>query len=270
MSKSIEQLYELVTDKKYDEAIIHLNEFIKADNGNSTAWHLLGQSYRFTGDIEQAIKCHEKAYYLNDKEPAILLALGIAHQINQNYDEAVKALRKAIRLDETYVIAFNSLALTYKRMGSLDKALDVYTAGLNAIAKKFCLSFENSRANKIHKHKDIEFTLWIKYIVHAAIYLSAKLGFDKVLIPNAIQTEHEENTEEHQGLYWVDKELNDGEKCFEILPNLLNTFRESLRGDRLYISMLRDQGLIFEMTGKEQDALASFAEADYFESELIF
>lgn len=265
MTDLVAQAYEFMSSKKYDDAIAQLNSSIKQDNENWNAWYLLGQCYRFTNDLENAVACHEKAYFLNKKEPAILLALGIAHQLNQNFIEAVKAFGQAIREDEGYIIAYNSLALTYKRMGSLDKAIDTYTDGLNAIGKNFCSSIDNSKANKIYKYENVPSTLWTKFIIFGAIYLAAKFNCDSVLIPNNQQAESEENTEEHQGLYWIEKEINDGKKVFEIFPNLLNTFRESLKGHRLYISMLRDQGLILEMVGKEQDAQANFAEADCFE-----
>ncbi len=265
MTNLVDQAYQFINSKKYDDAIALLNSSINQDNQNWNAWYLLGQCYRFTNDIANAVACHEKAYSLNKKEPAILLALGIAHQLNQNLIEAIKAFEQAIRDDEFYIIAYNSLALTYKRMGNLDKAIDVYTDGLNAIGKKFCLSIDNSRASKIYKHENIPFTLWTKFIISGAIYLAAKFNCDSVLIPNSIQAESEESTEKHQGLYWIEKEINDGKKSFEIFPNLLNSFRESLRGNRLYITMLRDQGLILEILGREEDAQANFAEADYFE-----
>jgi tetratricopeptide (TPR) repeat protein len=265
MANLIDQAYQFINLKKYDEAIDNLVLSIKQDNQNWSAWHLLGHCYKCTNDLENSVACQEKAYFLNKKEPAILLALGIAHQLNQNFIEAIKAFEQAIRMDESYILGYNSLALTYKRMGNLDKSIQVYNDGFNALGKKFCLSLDNSRNNRIYKHENISFTIWNKSITYGAIYLAAKLNFDSVLIPNGKQVEQEEKTEDHQGLYWIEKEMNDGKKAFEIFPNLFNTFRESLRGNRLFLTMVRDQGLIFEMLGKEEDAKANFTEADYFE-----
>ena len=151
-----QELHSLINNQKYDEAIIHLNEFIKEDKMNWNAWHLLGQAYRFNGDLDNAITCHEKAYSLNKELPSILLALGIAHQLNKNYIAALKALERAIQLDELYTIAYNSLALTYKRIGDLDRSLEAFENGINTIAKKFYLTLTNSKQNKIYKHQDIE------------------------------------------------------------------------------------------------------------------
>jgi tetratricopeptide (TPR) repeat protein len=261
MNKSIEELFELVSNQKFDEAIIHLNQFVKKDKNNWNAWHLLGQAYRFKNDFDKAIECNKKAYTLNKEFPPILLALGIAYQLNENYINAIESLEKAINLDASYAIAYNSLALTYKRIGDLEKSLETFDNGFNAIAKKFFISLNNSKQNKIHKHRDIN-GVWIKCALQGATYLAVKLGYSSVLLPTAKQAMHEESTEEHGGLYWIEKDKG---KAFEFLPNLLNTFREHLRGNKLFISMLRDQGLIYEMLGIKDKAYANYQEAEYFE-----
>ena len=168
MNKTIQELFELVNNQKYDEAIIHLNQFIKEDKKNWNAWHLLGQAYRYKGDLDNAIICHKNAYFLNKETPSILLALGIAHQINKNYIGSLNALKKAIKLDEYYTIAYNSLALTYKRMGDLDKSLDAFETGINTIAQKFFLTLTNSKQNRIYKHQDIG-GMWVKSAIQLVL-----------------------------------------------------------------------------------------------------
>lgn len=260
----LDEILNLINAQKYDEAIIHLNEFIKKDKNHWNAWYLLGQAYRFKNDFDNAIKCHKKAYTLNKGFPPILLALGIAYQLNENYIDAIESLEKVINLDEFYSIAYNSLALTYKRIGDLEKALEIYDKGLNSIAKKFCMSLKNSEQNKIYKHVDIN-GVWVKCAIQGAIYLGLKLGYNSVLLPTGKQAIYEERTEEHGGLYWIEKNVKNKGKAFELLPNLLNTFREHLRGNKLFISMLREQGLIYEMLGKKDNAYANYQEAEYFE-----
>lgn len=261
----LDEILNLINTQKYDEAIIHLNEFIKNDKNHWNAWYLLGQAYRFKNDFDSAIKCHKKAYTLNKEFPPILLALGIAYQLNENYIGAIESLEKAINLDETYAIACNSLALTYKRLGDLEKSLETFDRGFNSIAKKFFMSLNNSKQNKIYKHRDVN-GIWIKCAIQGAIYLGVKLGYSSVLFPTGEQAIHEESTEEHGGLYWIEKNVKNKGKAFELLPNLLNTFREHLRGNMLFISMLRDQGLIYEMMGKKDNAYANYQEAEYFEN----
>jgi tetratricopeptide (TPR) repeat protein len=265
MAKPLEDLFDLVNSQKYSEAIIHLKEFIKKDKDNWNAWHLLGQAYRYLDDLENAIACHEKAYSIKKDHPAVLLALGIAYQLNKNYIDAIKALEEAIRIDKHYTLAYNSLALTYKRLDSLDKSIETYINGMNTIAIKFCLTLENLKTNKIYKHQNIVGN-WVKSILQGGIYLSVFLEYDAFLMPTGEQAEYEEKTEEHKGLYWFVRISKDGNRCFQVLPNLLNTYREFLKGNSLYISMLRDLSLVYELQGNKSEALSCRQEADYFEN----
>ena len=89
---------------------------IESDPTESGVWYMAGQCCRFLNDIDGAIMHLARAVDLNQNEPPVFLALGIALQLNQKWDDAVEAFRRAIELDADYELAYNSLAL--KALGS--------------------------------------------------------------------------------------------------------------------------------------------------------
>lgn len=84
---------------------------------------------RFMGDFDRAVAFLIKATKLNPGEAPVLLALGIAHQLSGQFEQAVGALKQAIVCDENFIEAYNSLGLTYRKMGRLREALESYEEG---------------------------------------------------------------------------------------------------------------------------------------------
>ena len=261
MNKSLEKISRLIQNQNFDEAITHLIELLKIEDKNWNAWYLLGQVYRYLGNLEKSVDCHKIAIKLNPDNPPVLLALGISYQLNKKYNEAIEKFEQAIKLDDTYIHAYNSLALSYKRINNLDKSQKIYTDGMNATAKKFFISAENIKSNKIYKYKNTVGTTWIQSAIYGATFIAAKLGFESILFPTSQSAQTEEKTEEHKGLYWIEKKG----KVFEVLPNLFNAYRESLISNQLFITMLRDQGLVLDLLGHSKEVQANFAEADFFD-----
>src|SRR5947207_3125506 len=65
--------------------------------------------------------------------------------------KAIMAFRRAIEIDSDYELAYNSLALTQRTSGELDKALYNYDAGAKALARRIVKAMRNSRSNPILK-----------------------------------------------------------------------------------------------------------------------
>lgn len=115
------------------------------------AWYMAGQCCRFLNNIDGAIQHLSRAAELKRDEPSIFLALGIAFQLNTQSDKAIMAFRRAIEIDSDYELAYNSLALTQRTSGELDKALYNYDAGAKALARRIVKAMRNSRSNPILK-----------------------------------------------------------------------------------------------------------------------
>jgi len=94
--------------------------------------YVAGQCYRFEDDYINAIKWLQESVNVDSDKtaPPVFLALGIAYQLNEEFNPAVTNLQRAIALDNKYTAAYNSLALTYRLMGLVDDALETYTKAL--------------------------------------------------------------------------------------------------------------------------------------------
>ena len=167
---------DLVRAGRYEQALPLLRRVIDQDASHGNAWYLAGQCCRFLNDIEGAVEYLTRASELSSDEPPVFLALGIALQQRSAWSGAISAFRRAIELNPNYFLAYNSLALTQKMAGELEKALHNYDAGAKALARAVVCEMNNSPQNRIVKHRDTVGTLWMEHAAYAAMLLASQSG----------------------------------------------------------------------------------------------
>jgi tetratricopeptide (TPR) repeat protein len=255
----------LMQARRFAEAIPLFRKAIEQDSSHWGSWYMAGQCYRFLDDLENAVTYLKQAVALKSDEPSVLLALGIALQLTNRFNEAVEAFRRAIEINPDDELAYNSLALTQKKQGTLDLALHNYDAGAKAISRRIVKNLRNDRSSKIFKHRNIEYQLWMEYCIFGAMYLCAlSENIEGMAWPTGEQAMEEERTERHSGLYWVDRPVSEGKLTRLFLPNYFNTFREMLRRNRSYADLIGNRGTVLEQLGRYEEANQHFEEAEYF------
>jgi tetratricopeptide (TPR) repeat protein len=261
----VERASELIRRQRFADGLALLRQAIEQDPSQWSAWYMAGQCCRFLGDIDGAIEYLARAAVLGADQAPVFLALGIALQLQARLDDSVEALRRAIEIDPNYDLAYNSLALTQRKMGALDKALHNYDAGAKAIARRIVNAMQNSTATSILKHRDTTGTLWVEHATYGAIYLVARAeGVHGIAWPTGEQADNEERTETHAGLYWIDAPNDQMGTVRLFLPNYFNTFRESLRRDNSYANLTGNRGTVLELLGRHSEARQHIAEANEF------
>ena len=202
---------------------------------------------------------------IKSDEPQTFLALGIAHQLNNTFPQAIEAFKAAIQLDADFEVAYNSLAMTQKRMGQLELALHNYDAAIKALSRRIVKTMENERLNSIFKHKDTPQSLWLEYAMFGAMYLcSIDNHIEALAWPTGEQAIQEGRTETHAGLYWIDNRSSEGKLTRLFLPNYFNTFQRILKSGKSYSTLVYNRGAVFELLGRLEEANKHYEEAKYF------
>jgi tetratricopeptide (TPR) repeat protein len=262
----IEQAIERMQRQRFGEALPLLHGAIEEDPSQWNAWYMAGQCCRFLNDIDGAITHLARAAELKADEAPVFLALGIAYQLQTRWADAVESFRQALNIDPDYELAYNSLALTQKKTGALDKALHNYDAGAKALARRLVKAMRNSRNNPILKHRDTAGSLWIAYAMHAGLCLASSVdGISGIAWPTGEQALEEERSENYAGLYWVDLPNDKGETVRLFLPNYFNTLRESFRHDATYFNLIGNRGTVLQLLGRDDEARQHFDEATEFQ-----
>jgi tetratricopeptide (TPR) repeat protein len=260
-----DKAFQLIEEGNFAEALPLFRSVIEADPSDWNSVYLAGQCCRFMNDFDGAIEYLRRATELNSNEKSVWLALAIANQLNENWDNAIKAIKRAFKIDPDYVLAFNTLAMTQKRMGELEKADHNYNAGAEALARCILKEMSNTSDSPILTIRGSRNNLWIEYAMYAAFYIAANEDhLEAVATPNAEMAKEEERTQKHKGLFWIDQEGQDGKTFRLFLPNYFNTFHITLRRDRTYSELMGNRGLVLEMLGRQEDADKHFQEAEEF------
>jgi len=128
-----ERAVALMRERRFPEALaifLHLRE------GNSDDWslyYMAGQCFRFMNNIPGAVRFLSRAASLNPGEAEVLFALGIALQVAEEYELAIERLKQAVSIEPRLFSAYNSIGLTYRRIGQFREALEWYSKAAEGI-----------------------------------------------------------------------------------------------------------------------------------------
>lgn len=134
------------------EALRLLKDELTKSPENKILLYSIGLAHRGLNQFDEAEEHYLKA--LNSKDESnisfpnlkgysdlqtlpdvIYCQLGIAYQLKSEYQKAIDAFEKAISINKPYASAYNSLAITYRKMGDVSKAIEVYNAGKEALVE---------------------------------------------------------------------------------------------------------------------------------------
>jgi len=260
-----DKISRLVTNGRFKEAIQLLS--IKTTE-NEDDWHthyLLGFCYRGVNDFGKAIDHYQKAASLNPKEHTIYLNLGIALQLNHDYRKALITLKEAIKIKDDYVLAYNSIGMTCRKMGNLEEANSWYEKGINKLFGHIFreLSQQNTLDAERVGFKGLPEGRWIEGAFEVLMYYSVKDDCELVTFPTGESATKYYDSNEYGGLYYIDKDTPEG-KARIILPNYLDAFHKMLRSESTYSVLLNNMGSIFLELEDFDQAEKHFIESIHF------
>lgn len=89
-------------------------------------WNDKGLKFYNQNDLENAIKCFNKAIEANSNYASSWNGLGYIYNHKRDFDKAIEYCYKAIEIDSNYAMAWNNLGYAYNYKGTFDKAIECY------------------------------------------------------------------------------------------------------------------------------------------------
>jgi tetratricopeptide (TPR) repeat protein len=129
MKSSIDEVINLLNNKKFGEAKDILENMACSDPKNPEILYNLGMCYSELGDFNTSIKTLNQALNYKPEGANILTALSFSLIKLGLIGEAEKALNKALEIEPNNLYAINNLGGLYGKMGKYDLALKIYECG---------------------------------------------------------------------------------------------------------------------------------------------
>lgn len=110
-----------------DEAIKCQNKAIEINPEDAELWNNLGNAHLKKGNLTQAIDCYKKSLKKNPKDAITWYNLGNAQS---NSAKAIRFYKKALKINPEYASALTNLGNAHFSKGNLAKAIDFYNKSL--------------------------------------------------------------------------------------------------------------------------------------------
>ncbi len=156
-----------IGNDNYNEAQSLLEEAVKKDPRNFTAWINLGITYMNLKNTEKAEKAFRAAVNLDNKSSSSYNLLGNAQRDLTNTDEAIKSYQKPIELNLKQYNAYINLASLYFNENKYNEAIAVLIQG----------------KNNIPEYKEIRYML-VSFYIKLGQKIEAKTEINQILAKN--------------------------------------------------------------------------------------
>ncbi|MDI6782640.1 MAG: tetratricopeptide repeat protein [bacterium] len=97
-----------------DEAILKMEEMLKADPNNLMALVHLGNFYYDSNQPKKAIEMYERAIKINPQDPDVITDCGIMYREIQQYDKAIEYFKRAAKISPTHFQSWFNLGVVYR------------------------------------------------------------------------------------------------------------------------------------------------------------
>ncbi len=118
------------TKEALDYAIEHIDDF-SGDDGRYAAYLNMGNYLYQMNQSEEALEYFLKSEAIDDSDPAIYNAIGLAYADLKEYDKAGEAFDQALTLSDNYFYAYANLATMHLEQGKNAQALNEINLAMN-------------------------------------------------------------------------------------------------------------------------------------------
>ena len=242
---------EIDNHPRRDEVYQMLSELL-GTNTNITQDNI-GSAFRFLSDYDEAIDWYQRALKSDPEEEQIHLGIGIVYQLQGDYKNALLHLSKAAQ-NISLISAWNSLGLTYKKMGRPNDALNTYKLAASNLVQLIIASLKNRKTDTLYPPPPHLTGIWVKDAMHKALLITVEEGLSNVLFPtgeSALQQMKDGDT-----TLW-----HDDDDTRQYYVNFLNAVAHHLKSDLSYASLMNNIGVIQAEAGDVKNAKESLEES---------
>jgi tetratricopeptide (TPR) repeat protein len=228
-------------------------------------WHChyaVGIGLRHLKRYPEACNAYENALKFDHNQPPVLLALAIARQLNEQFDESVVAAKRAIEIDPDYYLAYNTLGMTRKLQGEFEYASLNYETGAKTLTRGIVKTLVNSFDSPLFSVGETRFNLWLQYALESAVFNASSAGLNRILTPSAELAVRDSYTSEYGGYFWSDVTDVDGKLGRLFLPNFFSTMFYRLKNEPAFRTFLGNRYTVLKALGQDEEAEKHLYEAE--------
>ena len=159
-----------------------------------------------------------------------------------DFDKSIKYLEKATESSRFNANAFNSLGLTYKKKGDLERAVEVYLQGIKHLFGEIYIDLSKQQVIKHISHMDVDSNEWVRFSLEAMLKGAADDGIEILAWPTGEQA-LEFYKEAKDDPCW--KDWTDTKKKRLITPQYHEAVRERLSSNLMYSMLTNNLGSVF-------------------------
>lgn len=112
--------------KNFNESISQYKKAIELDPQNADYYSAIAECYQEIDSIYEQKKALLESLKCNPNNPNVNYKLGVIYELQNDRDTAISHIRKAVKLDENFIMAKRKLALMLEHIGNKEEAMQLY------------------------------------------------------------------------------------------------------------------------------------------------
>ena len=123
---SINSLVENYQNRDYKSLVKNAQQYVEKNNSSAMAWNLLALGYRYTNNVEVALKIYEDLLRLNPGNFLLSTNLGNLYMAIGKISKAIDCFEVAFKKEPNHVSNLEALAIAYQDTGRNKEAIDCF------------------------------------------------------------------------------------------------------------------------------------------------
>ncbi len=123
---SINSLLENYKNRDYESLVKNAQQYVEKNNSSAMAWNLLALGYRYTNNVDAALKIYEDLLRLNPGNFLLSTNLGNLYMAIGKISKAIDCFEVAFKKEPNHVSNLEALAIAYQDTGRNKEAIDCF------------------------------------------------------------------------------------------------------------------------------------------------